>query len=48
MYIDGAILFGLLSVISTCAIAVYLGWYTWKQINLDVKKEDERNREIDP
>lgn len=35
MYIDGVILFGLLIVILTCVIVVYLGFYSWKHIKKD-------------
>jgi hypothetical protein len=47
MYIDGVILFGLLIVLSTCVVVIYLGWYSWKHIKLDVEKEARRNDQID-
>lgn len=38
MYIDGVVLFAVLILVLTCAVVVYLGYYSWKQFKRDEQK----------
>ena len=38
MYFDGVVLFGVLVLVLTCAVVVYLGYYSWKHFKQDEQK----------
>lgn len=44
MYIDGVILFSILIVILTCAVAAYFGFYVRKHFKQDELKSVKKHR----
>lgn len=42
MYIDGVILFGMLIIVLTCAVTIYLSYYSWKHMRMDALSHTSR------
>jgi len=44
MYLDGIVIFGLVIVVLTCAIVIYVSVYAYKHIKADVAQADARKK----
>ena len=41
MYLDAVVVFGLVIVVLTCAIVIYLSFYAYKHIKADIESHPE-------